>query len=584
MKHTKFSLRQLIYPQKFLWILAWIFGLITVISSLGLVMVSGWFVSMAAACGVLGVVLLYALPSLLIRVFALCRTLARYGDLMISHHAVFALLRDLRVRFFRQWVNLPIISRALDTNTSSQKMNRLVKNIDTLNEFTLRLISPSIIAVASVFIMVILILFLLPKAIISVLCLLLALFFAFSALKMGVKLAVDEDDLTQNRKSLLLDTLPALTSLLIFGRWQDTVSKIDALDNQHQQLTQKAYQLRRNAGFMVQVCIMFAILSLLMTVQGLFSENMPMMNQLLREGAGLLFNGKSISGTQMTTVTPALVLALVFGIFGLIEVVLFLLAEPLALGRSLVAKKQLNQLITTSDWGKTTNHSKNQTDNTLQSKSLELTLNSVCVKQSKAMFGIHDMNVVFGSSMPNLVMGASGIGKSTLLMLLAGELRPESGDITLNGTNYLTIELGQSLGFLGQAVDIFDQTLADNLRLGKPSATDDELLLALQQVDLLDWAKNQPKGLDTPLGEYGMAVSGGQARRIALARLLLNPKKILLLDEPFAGLDYKTCQKVWQSLNVKQQNGDIGILIIATHQQYDFMEKITIIDMTPQKP
>ena len=138
MKDTKFRLRQLIYPQKFLWAVAWLFGLITVISSLGLVMVSGWFVSMAAACGLLGVVLLYALPSLLIRIFALCRTLARYGDLMVSHHAVFALLRDLRVKFFRQWVGLPIINRIKNNQTSSQKMYRLVKNIDTLNEFTLR--------------------------------------------------------------------------------------------------------------------------------------------------------------------------------------------------------------------------------------------------------------------------------------------------------------------------------------------------------------------------------------------------------------------------------------------------------------
>ena len=233
MKDTKFRLRQLIYPQKFLWAVAWLFGLITVISSLGLVMVSGWFVSMAAACGLLGAVLLYALPSLLIRIFALCRTLARYGDLMVSHHAVFALLRDLRVKFFRQWVGLPIINRIKNDQTSSQKMYRLVKNIDTLNEFTLRLISPSIIALVSVLLMAITMVILLPNAMISALCLLLALCFAFVALKMGVSFAFDEDALNQKRKSLLLDTLPALTSLLIFGRWQDTISQINQLDDKH---------------------------------------------------------------------------------------------------------------------------------------------------------------------------------------------------------------------------------------------------------------------------------------------------------------------------------------------------------------
>lgn len=570
MKDTKFRLRQLIYPQKFLWAVAWLFGLITVISSLGLVMVSGWFVSMAAACGLLGAVLLYALPSLLIRIFALCRTLARYGDLMVSHHAVFALLRDLRVKFFRQWVGLPIINRIKNNQTSSQKMYRLVKNIDTLNEFTLRLISPSIIALVSVLLMAITMLILLPKAMISALCLLLALCFAFVALKMGVSFAFDEDALNQKRKSLLLDTLPALTSLLIFGRWQDTISQINQLDDKHQTLTQKAHQLRRNAGFLVQVCILFSVLSLLIAANGLFTDptltsQIPNINQLLQ------INGNQIDHTQMSKITPALLLALVFGIFGLIEVVLLLVAEPLALGRSLVAKTRLNELLDVPSQTKPSiNHQKITGD-------LKLVLQNVCAKQTKAVFGIEKINAVFDTQKPNLIMGASGAGKSTLLSVLAGELPPESGDIWLNNVNYLDVEFEQSLGFLGQTVDIFDQTLADNLKLGKAFATDDELLCVLEQVDLLDWVKNQPKGLNTPLGEYGMAISGGQARRIALARLLLNPKKILLLDEPFAGLDDKTRQIVWQSLNTKQQKGEIGILIIATHQVTEQMKNAQIL-------
>lgn len=570
MKDTKFRLRQLIYPQKFLWAVAWLFGLITVISSLGLVMVSGWFVSMAAACGLLGVVLLYALPSLLIRIFALCRTLARYGDLMVSHHAVFALLRDLRVKFFRQWVGLPIINRIKNNQTSSQKMYRLVKNIDTLNEFTLRLISPSIIALISVLLMAITMVILLPKAMISALCLLLALCFAFVALKMGVSFAFDEDALNQSRKSLLLDTLPALTSLLIFGRWQDTISQINQLDDKHQTLTQKAHQLRRNAGFLVQVCILFSVLSLLIATNGLFTDptltsQIPNINQLLQ------INGNQIDHTQMSKIAPALVLALVFGIFGLIEVVLLLVAEPLALGRSLVAKTRLNELLDVPSQTKPSINHQNITGN------LKLVLQNVCAKQTKAVFGIEKINAVFDTQKPNLIMGASGAGKSTLLSVLAGELPPESGDIWLNDVNYLDVEFEQSLGFLGQTVDIFDQTLADNLKLGKAFATDDELLCVLEQVDLLDWVKNQPKGLNTPLGEYGMAISGGQARRIALARLLLNPKKILLLDEPFAGLDDKTRQIVWQSLNTKQQKGEIGILIIATHQVTEQMKNAQVL-------
>ena len=247
------------------------------------------------------------------------------------------------------------------------------------------------------------------------------------------------------------------------------------------------------------------------------------------------------------------------------------MAEPLALGRSLVAKIRLNELLDVPSQTKPSiNHQKITGD-------LKLVLQNVCAKQTKAVFGIEKINAVFDTQKPNLIMGASGAGKSTLLSVLAGELPPESGDIWLNDVNYLDVEFKQSLGFLGQTVDIFDQTLADNLKLGKAFATDDELLCVLEQVDLLDWVKNQPKGLNTPLGEYGMAISGGQARRIALARLLLNPKKILLLDEPFAGLDDKTRQIVWQSLNTKQQKGEIGILIIATHQVTEQMKNAQVL-------
>ncbi|HBN88877.1 MAG TPA: thiol reductant ABC exporter subunit CydC, partial [Rheinheimera sp.] len=83
---------------------------------------------------------------------------------------------------------------------------------------------------------------------------------------------------------------------------------------------------------------------------------------------------------------------------------------------------------------------------------------------------------------------------------------------------------------------------------------------------LKDWAKNQPQQLDTVLGEYGAAVSGGQARRIALARLLLTNRPMLLLDEPFAGLDPDTTQQVLQALLQRQRN---GILVIVSHQRLD---------------
>lgn len=128
-------------------------------------------------------------------------------------------------------------------------------------------------------------------------------------------------------------------------------------------------------------------------------------------------------------------------------------------------------------------------------------------------------------------MGVSGGGKSTLLQTIKGEIKPIAGDIWLTGNNInqpLRDFDNADIGFLGQRVDIFNQSLQANLSLGR-QLSDDELMMSLHKVNLGDWANSLPQGLNTPLGEYGQAISGGQARRIALARLLLTPKKYCYL-------------------------------------------------------
>ena len=105
------------------------------------------------------------------------------------------------------------------------------------------------------------------------------------------------------------------------------------------------------------------------------------------------------------------------------------------------------------------------------------------------------------------------------------------------------------MGYLPQQIDLFDGSLADNLRIAKPDATDEELWQVLAQVALSDWAKRQPRQLATQVGERGQQLSGGQARRVALARLLLRSPSVVLLDEPFAGVDAATARHVAASLD-----------------------------------
>jgi ATP-binding cassette subfamily C protein CydC len=161
-----------------------------------------------------------------------------------------------------------------------------------------------------------------------------------------------------------------------------------------------------------------------------------------------------------------------------------------------------------------------------------------------------------------VINGASGAGKSSLLQALAGDL-PYQGQVTLNNKPLQHWQLSHCLGYLPQQPDIFDLTLAQNLRLGTPEASEQELWQVLEDVALKTWVQSQPQQLDTLLGEYGTAVSGGQGRRIALARLLLTKRPLLLLDEPFAGLDPVSCASVAAALQQRQQQ---GIVLIVSHQ------------------
>lgn len=273
-----------------------------------------------------------------------------------------------------------------------------------------------------------------------------------------------------------------------------------------------------------------------------------------------------------------MILAVFLGMVGLSEFIQNLVTEPLALGRSQVAKQRLNDMLVQSTV-------KVQIPLACE-KNLALKLDEVTVKAPNALIGASGLTAHIGSDRPCLVVGPSGAGKSTLLQTLAGEHALISGSMQLitdgAAVDWQTVDFGNRLGFLGQTVDIFDQTLADNLRIAKPDASDDELYAVLERVNLSSWLQAQPKGLATALGEYGMAVSGGQARRIALARLLLSPKAVLLLDEPFAGLDALSRQKVWQNLVDAQRSGQIGILMISTHQLWHEMGEVQLLNIEPK--
>ncbi len=164
------------------------------------------------------------------------------------------------------------------------------------------------------------------------------------------------------------------------------------------------------------------------------------------------------------------------------------------------------------------------------------------------------------------VLGPSGSGKSTLAALALKVAAPQSGRILLGGTDIATLaatDLRSRIAWLGQTTHLFDDTIAANLRLSRPDADDAALWAALDQAQIADLVHTLPNQLQTQLGESGLSVSGGQGRRLALARTLLSPTPILILDEPCAGLDAQTEREFLTTLNTTAPGRTI---ILITHR------------------
>ncbi len=150
------------------------------------------------------------------------------------------------------------------------------------------------------------------------------------------------------------------------------------------------------------------------------------------------------------------------------------------------------------------------------------------------------------------ILGPSGAGKSTLAALALKVAAPQSGRVLLGGVDLATLaaaELRGRIAWLSQATHLFDDTIRNNLLLGRPDADERALWAALDAAAIGDAVRALPERLDTWVGEGGARFSGGQARRLALARALLSPAPILILDEPAAGLDGETERAFLATLN-----------------------------------
>ncbi|WP_110656213.1 thiol reductant ABC exporter subunit CydC [Salinicola halimionae] len=488
--------------------------LATLLSALGLLSLSGWFITATAvaalsASGYLDVFT----PGSGIRFFAVSRTASRYLERLYNHDTILRLLADLRGRVFAGLVSLD--ARTLSRARASQWLNRLTADIDTLDNLYLRLMAPPLVALISVVAFAAFAAVFLPIAGLMLFAILLPLGLIATAgcAWWGWRASHRRVDRQERLRVRAIEQVEGLAEL---SAYQALEAHRELWRREEQSLLGDQRQLgRRTATGNLVVTLGIQLATLAVLLLGLTA---------LREG--------NVSGPVM------------------VMLALGTLAVSEGLGNLPMAFTQLGATVRTAE--RLNAQAELKTPMTGTSVKDEPLISSGAAPSLvyQDVDVAHGEQVVFSGLNLSIdpgqrigIIGASGIGKSTLAQLAVRAFDPEGGHVEFNHQDLAGLapdSLRARIGYLTQRSELFHDTLAANLRMGDPDASDAELWKVLAQVELKSWAETLPEGLATWVGEQGRQLSGGQARRVALARVMLRNSPLVILDEPLSGLDADT--------------------------------------------
>ncbi|MCE9663899.1 thiol reductant ABC exporter subunit CydC [Halomonas sp. M5N1S17] len=486
---------------------------LTLGSAIGLLALSGWFITASALTGMalaagLAATLDVHVPGGGIRTFAVTRTVARYVERLYNHDTVLRLLADLRGTLFAVMARLD--ERVLARRRASDWLNRLTADIDTLDSLYLRLLAPPAVALLAVLLLSGFVALWVPVAGLAVAALLLSawLWLTVGQAWLGMAPSHSQVSHVQRLRSQAIEHLQGQAELEAYGA-RDAHRRL--LLQRESQLQQLQRSLGRLSGFgtsLVNLMVGLAMLTALWL-------------------AAMAWEQGGISGAVMVML-PLAVLATG-------EALALLPVAFTHLGATRAAAERLNELVASGGEGTKPGHE------ALPAGPLSVVLRGVTLRYPGALQpALESVDLALPAGARLALTGASGAGKSSVAALLTRQLPPTAGEIRLGGSALHNIEersLRERVAILGQRVDLFQDSLAHNLYLADPKADESELWRALAWVELADWAESLPRGLATRVGEGGRQLSGGQARRLALARLWLRDPGLVILDEPFAGLD-----------------------------------------------
>lgn len=497
----------------------------TALAGLALLGLSAWFIT---ATGIAGMTAAGALmfdvfaPAAMIRLLALGRTAARYGERLVTHDATLGVLAALRERLFRGWAGPGAAQRLMDRPATL--LFRLTGDIDALDALYPRILVPAVAALATA---------LVAGIALGQVNLWLGLGVGGGLVLAGIAAPVLAARLGANAarrrgaglealRARTVDLVAGQTELATTGRLVPQVAAIARADDWLAEADDRLNAVETGAGALLAIAGSAALAATLLAV-------------------GALAEQGAIS-------VPLAAFALLVA-FAALEPFAGLRRGAAELARTLIAVRRIGPRL---DPEPAPHPPAPPTAGTA------IALSGLRFRPDGATddtLSIGALEIATGSRVA--IIGPSGAGKSTLLDLVAGERHPSTGGVA-----------ALSACLFGQRTDLFADDLAGNLRLARPDADAATLERALADAGLAATVAALPAGLATRLGEGGQGLSGGQSRRLALARLFLRDTPLWLVDEPTDGLDAATAADVLARLADHARG---RTLLIATHLRREAM-------------
>lgn len=518
-------------------------------SSIGLLTTSGWFLAATAIAG-LGTLFNFFYPSASVRGLAIGRTLFRYFEKLVTHDATFRILAKLRVQVFEKII--PLSPAVLNRYRNSDLLNRLVSDVDTLDSLYLRLIAPFITAIFVILAMCIGLSFVNAPLALGLGASLLLLVFVIPTVfyQLGKKFG---DKLVHSRalyRTQFLEFIQAQAELLLFNAEDKLKNNMAKTEANWQADQQKEANL---SGFSTALSLFLN--GLIIAAMLWFSSQAEFGNDEYRMAFIALFTFAALASFEILMPLGSAFLHIGQVIASAERVTDIIEQQPLV---AFNGKAEFDQNATTL----------------IEAKDLSFTYPE---RQNRAL---ENLNLTIQKGKKVAILGKTGSGKSTLLQLLVRNYDANQGELFLAGrpiADYAENTLRSQFCFLTQRVHVFSDTLRQNLQFASAvNIPDEKMIEVLNQVGLGKLLE-QEQGLDIWLGDGGRPLSGGEQRRLGLARILLNDAPILLLDEPTEGLDRETERQILRLILAHAEN---KTLIMVTHRltAIEQFDELCVID------